>query len=172
MKPRAPSRLSRRGLIAGAAVAPLVAAAPAPPNKQSTSSQDRPPAAAGSADPVVELARHCLALHRENERLHRRYGTVEAWLADNHDWFKLTEAQQRALPAGRKLHEIVERFAALADERPRAMRKLRRIRSTSIAGAIGKLSVVAAAIAPDEFPGAHRLLQATINDLRLLRHGS
>jgi hypothetical protein len=51
------------------------------------------------------------------------------------------------------------------------MRKLRRARSTTIAGAIGKLAVVAAAIAPDEFPSAHRLLKATINDLRYLQQG-
>jgi hypothetical protein len=53
------------------------------------------------ADPAVELARQCLALHRENELLHRRWGDTEAWLADNHDWFKLNEAEQRALPAAR-----------------------------------------------------------------------
>jgi hypothetical protein len=167
MKPRAPSRLSRRGVIAGAAIAPLLAAAGTTAKKRSTSSQHR--STAISADPVVELARHCLVLHRENERLHRRYGTVEAGLADNHDWFKLTEAQRRALPAGRKLHDIEERFAILAKERPRAMRNLRRVRSTSIEGALGKLAVVAAAIAPDEFPSAYRLLKATINDLRALQ---
>lgn len=167
MTPHPASRLSRRGLIAGAAIAPLLAAAGTTAKKRSTSSLHR--STANSADPVVELARHCLALHRENERLHRRYGTVEAWLVDNHGWFKLTEAQQRALPAGRKLHDIEERFAALAKERPEAMRKLRRTRSTSIDGAIGKLAVVAAAIAPDEFPSAHRLLKATIDDLRALQ---
>ncbi|MFT3728623.1 MAG: hypothetical protein QM759_12435 [Terricaulis sp.] len=149
----------------------MLAVAVTHPTKRGASSQDRPTSAASSADPVVELAQHCLALHRENERLHRRYGTVEAWLADNHDWFKLTEAQQRALPAGRKLHHMEERFAALAKEQPRAMRKLRRTRSTSIDGAIGKLAVVAAAIAPDEFPSAHRLLKNAITDLRVLHEG-
>lgn len=172
MRARAPSRLSRRGLIAGAAVAPLLGDAVTPPKKRGTSSQDCSTSAASTDDPVVELAHHCLALHRENERLHRRYGTVEEWLADNYGWFKLTDSQQRTLPAGRKLHDIEERLAVLAKERPRAMRKLRRVRSTSIDGAIGKLAVVAAAIAPDEFPSAHRLLKATINDLRLLRHRS
>lgn len=172
MKPRTPSSLSRRRLIAGATAAPLLAAAVTSPEKRNAPSHDGSASAPSSADPAVELAHHCLALHRANERLHRRYGTVEAWLADNHDWFRLTEAQQRALPAGRKLHNLEERFVILAKERPRAMRKLRRVRSTSIDGVIGKLNVVAAAIAPDEFPSAHRLLTATINDLRLLRHGS
>jgi len=156
-------------LIAGAAIAPLLGATVTHPKKRSTSSQDRSTSAASSDDPVVELAHYCLALHRENERLHRRYGIVEEWLADTYNWFRLSESQQRALPAGRKLHDIEDRFAVLAKERPRAMRELRRVRSTSIDGAIGKLTVVAAAIAPDEFPSAHRLLEATINDLRALQ---
>lgn len=120
------------------------------------------------ADPAVELARQCLALHRENERLHRRWGDAEAWLADNHNWFKLTEAQQRALPEARKLYSIDQRFAVLKKERPHAMRRLRRTPAKSLAGAIGKLQVVAAAIEPDEFPSAYRLLEATIRDLQTL----
>jgi hypothetical protein len=110
-------------------------------------------------------------LHRENERLHRRWGDVEAWLADNHDWFKLTEEQQRALPEARKLNDIDRRFAALKKERPRAMRRLRRTPAKSLAGAMGKLRVVVAAIEPDEFPSAYRLLKATIRDLSALERG-
>jgi hypothetical protein len=125
----------------------------------------------GTIDPVVELARQSLALHRENERLHRRYGTVEAWLADNHNWFRLTEAQRRALPSGRRLFVIHDRWAVLDKERPRSRRRLRRTPARSLEGVIGKLQVVAAAIEPDEFPSAHRLLKATINDLRRLRQG-
>jgi hypothetical protein len=121
------------------------------------------------ADPAVELAWQCLALHRENERLHRRWGDVEAWLGDNHDWFKLTEAQQRALPEARKLYDIDRRFSALQKERPRAKRRQRRTRATSLAGAIGKLRVVAAAIEPVDFPSAYRLLEATIRDLHALQ---
>lgn len=128
-----------------------------------------PPTKCVPADPAVELARHCLALHRENERLHRRWGAAEAWLVDNHNWFKLTDAQQRALPAARKLYDIDDRFAVLKKERPRTMRRLRRTPATSVDGAIGKLQVVAAAIDPDEFPSAYRLLEATIRDLKALR---
>ena len=163
MKRRTPG-LSRRGLIAGAAIAPLLGASAALPTPSPTA---RPVACA--VDPAIELARQCLALYRENERLHRRWGDVEAWLADKHDWFKLTEPQQRALPAARKLYDIDDRFAVLTKERPRTMRRLRRTPATSIAGAIGKLQVVAAAIDPEEFPSAHRLLEATIGDLRTIQ---
>jgi hypothetical protein len=171
VKPCKPSGPSRRGLIAGAAAAPLLVASDAP-SKRPVMPKLLVRTPPNSIDPVVELARHSLALHRENERLHRRYGTVEAWLADNHDWFRLSEAEQRVLPAGRKLYDIQDRWAVLDKERPRSLRHLRRTPATSLEGVIGKLQVVAAAIEPDEFPSAHRLLNATINDLRMLRQGS
>lgn len=171
MKPRKPSGPSRRGLIAGVATAPLLAAGGAP-SKRQAAPKLVVKALASAIDPVVELARQCRALHRENERLHRRYGTVEAWLADNHNWFRLTEAEQRALPAGRKLYDIHDRWAVLDKERPRTMRRLRRTPATSIDGVVGKLQVVVAAIDPEECSGAHRLLKATIRDLRMLRQGS
>jgi hypothetical protein len=129
--------------------------------------------AADADDPTVELARYSLAIHHQNDRLHRRYGDVEAWLADNHGWFKLTDAQRRTLPAGRRLCDIEDRFAALKIERPRSLRRLRRAPATSLAGVIGKLQVVAIAMrAEDEFPSAQRLLKAAIHDLRALREKS
>lgn len=164
MKRRTPG-LSRRGLIAGAAIAPFLGANAACSGRPTPTARPM----TGAVDPAIELARQCLALHRENERLHRRWGDVEAWLADNHNWFKLTEAQRRALPAARTLYDIDDRFAVLSKTRPRTMRRLRRTPATSIAGAIGKLRVVAAAIDPEEFPSAHRLLEATIGDLRTLQ---
>lgn len=171
MKPRKASGPSRRGLIAGVATAPLLASGRAPSMRPPMPKLpvETPPSA---IDPVVELARQCRALHRENERLHRRYGTVESWLVKNHNWFKLSEAEQRALPAGRKLYDIHDRWAVLDKERPRTMRRLRRTPATSIDGVVGKLQVVVAAIDPEECSGAHRLLKATINDLRMLRQGS
>ena len=162
MKRCKPPTVSRRRLIAAAATAPLLGAAAGP------ASAAAPPASAAE-DPVVELARQCLALQRENGRLIRRWGDVEAWLSDNHDWFKLTEAERQALPAARKLYDIDDRLEFLRKERPRAMRGLRKTPATSLDGAIGKLEVVAAGIEPDEFPSAFRLLKATIGDLRVLQ---
>lgn len=51
------------------------------------------------------------------------------------------------------------------------MRRLRRTPATSIDGVVGKLQVVVAAIDPEEFPSAYRLLKATINDLQQMRQG-
>lgn len=158
-------KLSRRHLIAGAAAAPLIGAAKSAPISNAKASR----AAAPPFDPVIEMARECLALHRESERLHRRYGTVEAALIDNHNWFKLSKAQRRALPEGRKLQDIRDRLDFLWKDRPRKMRRMRNTRATSLEGVIGKLKCVAGGMEPDEFPSASKLLQATIRDLEAMR---
>ncbi len=158
-------KLSRRHLIGGAAMAPLIGASSTEPLSGTTPL----PATTPAIDPVVEMAQECLALHRESERLHRRYGTVEEWLVDRHNWFKLSKAQRRALPEGRKLQDIKDRLDFLWKERPRKMRRLRNTRATSLEGAIGKLKCVAGGTEPDEFPSAFKLLQTTIRDLEAMR---
>lgn len=163
-KPISP-KLSRRHLIAGAAAAPLIGAAK-PASQQHVGSV---PGITPAVDPAVEMARECLALHRESERLHRRYGDVEAVLFDNCRRLKLSKAQQRAQPEAYKLQEISDRLDFLWKERPREMRGLRNTRATSLEGVIGKLKCVAGGMEPDEFPSAFKLLQATIRDLEALR---
>lgn len=120
-------------------------------------------------DPVVEMARECLALHRESELLHRRYGDVEAVLFDNCRRLKLSKAQQRAQPEARKLEDISDRLDFLWKDRPRKMRRLRNTRATSLEGVIGKLQCVAGGMDSDEFPSAFKLLLATIRDLEAMR---
>jgi hypothetical protein len=165
MKKPTPPKLSRRHLIGGAAMAPLIGASTGKPLSRTTPL----PAPAPAIDPVVEMAQECLALHRESERLHRRCGTVEEWLVDHHNWFKLSKAQRRALPEGCKLQDIKDRLDFLWKERPRKMRRMRNTRATSLEGAIGKLRCVAGGMEPDEFPGTFKLLQATIRDLEAMR---
>lgn len=165
MKMPVSPKLSRRHLIGGVAMAPLIGASSAEPLSRTTPLPDSAPA----IDPVVEMAQECLALHRESERLHRRYGTVEEWLVDRHDWFRLSKAQRRALPEGRKLQDIKDRLDFLWKERPRKMRRLRNTRAKSLEGVIGKLRCVAGGMEPDEFPSAFKLLQAAIRDLEVMR---
>lgn len=114
------------------------------------------------------MARACLALHRESERLHRRYGDVETTLFDKSRRLQLSKAQQRALPEARKLQDMSDRLDFLWKDRPRKMRRLRNTRATSIEGVIGKLKCVAGAMEPDEFPSAFKLLQTTIRDLEAM----
>lgn len=158
-------KLSRRHLIGGAAAAPLIGAAKSAPISNAKASR----AAAPAFDPVIEMARECLALHRESARLHRRYGDVEAVLFDNCRRLKLSKAQQRARPEACKLQEISDRLDFLWKERPRKMRGLRNTRATSLEGVIGKLKCVAGGMEPDEFPSAFKLLHATIRDLEAMR---
>ncbi len=165
MKRRNTPALSRRGLITAAAAAPLLAGGGPRPTRLEKAVTPAPRA----GDPVVELARQCLALHRENERLIRRWGDVESWLVDNHNWFGLSEAQRLALPAARRLYDIDDRLEFLRKERPRTMRGLRKKPATSLDGVIGKLKCVAGGMEPDEFPSAFKLLEATIRDLEAMR---
>lgn len=158
-------RLSRRHLIAGAAVTPLIGVAK-PASQPHVGSV---PGITPLIDPVVEMARECLALHRESERLHRRYGDVEAVLFDKRRRLKLSKAEQNAQPEARKLQDISDRLDFLWKDRPRKMRRLRNTRATSLEGVIGKLKCVAGGMEPDEFPSAFKLLQATIRDLEALR---
>ena len=158
-------QLSRRHLIAGVAAAPLIGAAKPAPQQHVRGARGIAPA----IDPVVEMARECLALHRESERLHRRYGDVEAVLFDNCRRLKLSKAQQRAQPEARKLRDIGDRLDFLWKDRPRKMRRLRNTRATSLEGVIGKLKCVAGGMEPDEFPSSFKLLQATIRDLEAMR---
>ncbi len=163
-KPTSP-KLSRRHLIAGAAAAPLIGGSQPEPLSRASASRSPTPA----TDPVVEMARACLALHRESERLHRRYGDVETVLFDKSRRLQLSKAQQRALPEARKLQDISDRLHFLWKDRPRKMRRLRNTRATSLEGVIGKLKCVAGGMEPDEFPSAFKLLQATIRDLEAMR---
>ncbi len=163
-KPISPT-LSRRHLIAGTAATPLIVAAKPAPQQHLGGTREIAPA----IDPVIEMARECLALHRESERLHRRYGDVEAVLFDNCKRLKLSKAQQRAQPEARKLEDIRDCLDFLWKDRPRKMRRLRNTRATSLEGVIGKLKCVAGGMEPDEFPSSFKLLQATIRDLEAMR---
>lgn len=163
-RPTSP-KLSRRHLIAGAAAAPLIGSSQAEP----LSGANAPRSPTSAVDPVVEMARACLALHRESERLHRRYGDVETTLFDKSRRLQSSKAQQRTLPEARKLQDISDRLDFLWKDRPRKMRQLRNTRATSLEGVIGKLKCVAGGMEPDEFPSAFKLLAATIRDLEAMR---
>lgn len=154
--------LSRRKLIAGVAAAPLLAAARQPiANNLAT-------ALPSMDDAALPLATHCLSLHREHERLLRRWGDEEAWLAEKHGFLRLAKAQRHALPEACEFYRIQNRLAHLEKERPRTMRVLRKTPATSLEGVIAKLRAAAAAIQPDEFPSAHHVLTSAIADLRAL----
>jgi hypothetical protein len=145
------ARLSRRKVVAALGSAPLLA--------------NGTFAAAGSADPVLLLCAHYGELARRQEQLMREWGDREAWLGDNRDWFNLSRAEQRALPEAQLLYAIDEEYDRCVRAGIRIVRKLRAVPALTVAGAASKLSVVAEVIDPEDYPGAHRVLLSTIEDL-------
>lgn len=146
------ARLSRRKVVAALGSAPLLA--------------DGKSAAA--ADPVLLLCAHYGELARRQELLMRQWGDREAWLGDNRDWFNLSKAGQRALPEAQLLYAIDEEYDRCVRAGVGIIRRLRAIPALTVDGAAAKLSVVAEVIDPEDYPGAHRVLLSTIEDLRAI----
>jgi hypothetical protein len=146
------ARLSRRKVIAALGSAPLLA--------------DGKFTAAAVADPVLLLCAHYGELARRQELLLRQWSDREAWLGDNRDWFNLSKAQQRALPEAQLLYAIDAEYDRCVRAGVRIVRRLRALPALTVDGAAAKLSVVAEVIDPEDYPGAHRILLSTIEDLR------
>lgn len=147
------ARLSRRSVVAALGSAPLLAG-------------DKFSAAA--ADPVLLLCAHYGELARRQELLMRQWGDREAWLGDNRDWFNLSNAEQRALPEAQLLYAIDAEYERCVRAGVRIVRRLRGVPALTVDGAAAKLSVVAEVIDPEDYPGAHRILLSSIEDLRVM----
>jgi hypothetical protein len=145
------ARLSRRKVVAALGSAPLLA--------------NGKFAAAVAADPVVLLCAHYGELARRQEHLMRQWGDREAWLGDNRDWFNLSKAEQRAVPEAQRLYAIDEEYDRCMRAGARIVRRLRAVPALTVEGAAAKLSVVAEIIDPEDYPGAHRVLLSTVEDL-------
>ncbi len=148
------ARLSRRKVVAGMGSVPLLTQAKL--------------AKATEADPVLLLCAHYGDLLRRQETLMRRWGDREAWLAKHRNWFLLSKEAQRALPEAQALYAIDVEYESCVREGVRVMRRLRAVPALTIEGAAAKLSVVADAMEPDDYPSAHRVLTSAIADLRAL----
>lgn len=148
------ARLSRRKVVAALGSAPLLA--------------DGKVTATAAADPVLLLCAHYGELAGRQELLLRQWGDREAWLGDNRDWFNLSKVDQRALPEAQLLYTIDEEYDRCVRAGVRIVRRLRGIPALTVDGAAAKLSVVAEVIDPEDYPGAHRILLSTIEDLRVM----
>jgi hypothetical protein len=148
------ARPSRRKVVATLASAPLLVDGKFTP--------------AAAADPVLVLCAHYAELARRQEGLIRQWGDREAWLGDNRDWFKLSKAEQRALPEAQLLYAIDAEYERTVRAGVRIVRRLRSVSALTADGAAAKLSVVAEIIDPEDYPGAHRILLSTIEDLRVM----
>lgn len=147
-------RLSRRKVVAGLGAIPL-----------SASGKDK---MAAEADPVLVLCARYGELERRLEQLMRQWGDYEAWLGAHCNWYKLSRSEQRALPEARKLYAIDDAIERCIKESAQLLRRLRSVTALTPAGAAAKLSVIAIAIDPSDYPSAYRLLLSTIADLNVL----
>lgn len=142
---------SRRALLGGAAVAPLLLEA-------STS----------DADQSVVACENWLALRAEHERLARRWSRLEAKLAREHNYLSLSRRQQRALPEARELDDIDDQLEELHEQQQTLLAVLPTLAATSALGLAGKLAVAAIEVCPEENEEAHHLIASILRDLRAM----
>ncbi len=145
-----PDGPSRRALIGGATVAPLLFGSTV------------------IADQAVIACENWLALRAEHERLAGRWSKLEAKLASEHDYLKLSRRQQRALPEARELDDIDDQLEDLHEQQQTLLAVLPTIAATSPLGLAGKLAVAAVEICPEENEQAHHLIASILRDLKAM----
>lgn len=145
--------LSRRSVIGGATVAPLIAAAPA---------------SAGVIDPCINACEHWLTLHAEHKRLANRWCDLEAELERRHNYLSLSRRKQRLLPQARELEDIDDRLEELHEEMQTLLALLPTMIATSEFGLAGKLAVAAIEVCPEENPEAHHLIASILRDFKFM----
>jgi hypothetical protein len=150
-------RLTRRAVIAGTSAAALAggkvhAAIPA------------------NTDEGAQLCAQWLHLDTKISRLHDRWRKLESWLARNHGWLRLSEAEQQALPWWKELQDIEGCLDVLYEKRDALLGSVPATGSANLGGIIAKLAVVERLIWADDHPEAHALIAGSVQDLITLSH--
>lgn len=152
--------LSRRAVIAGTSVAALGAA--------------KPVAATGAISPAATLVvsdegtSRCaswLAINAKIERLQTRWAKLESWLAKNHNWLRLSPAEQQALPWAKELRDIDGCLDVLFEQSNALLETLPTSGSVSLESVIARLAVVERLIWRQEHPEVHALVTGARRDL-------
>lgn len=155
--------LSRRTMLVGTSAAAAASGANA-----------KAPLWAGAhafSDPT-KLYEHWLTLDREVERLLLQWGDVEGWLMTEHNWHRLSEAEQSMLSEGRALREIDARLNSLCAERDGLLRKLPTRGAQTLDAIAARLRVAERLIYRDDHPEAHALIVGSRRDLCAIRAGA
>jgi hypothetical protein len=150
--------LSRRAVLIGtsaAVSAPKVAAAHAA----------APVTASGTA---TGLYRRWVHLDQEIERLLLRWGDIEGWLFETHNWHRLSEAEQAALPAGQALRDVDVQLKRLCAERDGLLDKLPRSGAETLETIGARLAVVERLLYRDDHPEAYDMILGSRRDLTTL----
>lgn len=147
--------LSRRAVLAGSPAVVLggsQAPAPAVPPRTGDAYTVRP-------------FRRWLELNRRIERLQARWSKLETWLIHEHGWFRLSPAEQAALPAARELKDIDGMLDVLCEQRAALLQVLPPDGARTVEAVIAKLEVVEVLIGPDDDRSAHTLIAGARQDL-------
>jgi hypothetical protein len=150
--------LSRRAVLVGtsaAAVSPQ--ASPA-----------KPLAAATPSGNATQLYRHWVHLDRQIERLLLRWGDIEGWLLETHNWHRLSEAEQAALPEGRALRDVDAQLKRLCAERDGLLDRLPRRGAATVETVAARLAVVERLLYREDNPEAHDMIVGSRRDLRAM----
>ncbi len=105
-----------------------------------------------------------MALDLEIDRLSLRWSQIETTMAEKHDWFRLTQAQRRALPQAAEMYEIDERLKVLFRQRRLDLKGLVKLKAESLHAVASKLAV-AARILQYEENTAQPLIAAAVREL-------
>jgi hypothetical protein len=125
------------------------------------------PSDVGGVD-CVSLCRLWLTNEAEQHRLLRQWGDLEARLARNFRWFKLSPDEQRALPEAAPLYEIDARLERLFSQREALAPKLPRLTASSREAVMLKFEIVTKELVIEDFPPIHGLLKSAVRDLGVL----
>lgn len=150
--------LSRRAVLVGtsaAATAPQAGVAHPLPSVT----------ASGTA---TGLYRRWVHLDREIERLLLRWGDIEGWLFETHNWHRLSEAEQAALPAGQLLRDVDTQLKRLCAERDGLLEKLPRSGADTLETVAARLAVVERLLYRDDHPEAYDMILGSRRDLTTL----
>lgn len=150
-------KLTRRAVIAGTSAATLANGkvdAAIPPNP----------------DEGAKLCEQWLHLDAKIRRLHDRWRKLEIWLARDHGWLRLSEAEQQALPWSKELQDIEGCLDVLYEKRDALLGSVRSTGSANLGAIIARLAVVERLIWADDHPEAHALIAGSVQDLITLSH--
>ena len=151
--------LSRRAVLVGtsAAAASPQASAAAPLAAVTASSSD-----------ATRLYKHWLQLDRQVERLLLRWGDIEGWLLEAHNWHRLSDAEQAALPEGQALRDVDAQLKRLSAKRDGLLDKLPRQGAGTLEAIAARLAVVERLLYRDDHPEAHAMIVGSRRDLTAL----
>lgn len=147
--------LSRRAVLVGTTATTTAAA---------LSGSSKPAVETLAADSAKPYERY-LQIDARISRLQRRWGRLESYLADQHDWLRLSEVERPAVPGAQELRDIDGMLDLLFGQREKLLSELPVRGATSLEVVIARLAVAERLIWRDDFPEAHAMIAGAREDL-------